>query len=189
MFCYEHGFGAHWFERLVGQGCVPLHLILAEGVMSQQVLDFCGASVAGSTRQMGDLRVSVVPFLPQDEFDQLLTLCHGNIVRGEDSFVRAQLAGRPMLWDIYPQDDSAHLAKQIAFEKRYCAGWPAEAALDYQLLSAALVERSDLLPERLRRWCDQFAVLGPLAEDWLVRIEGLPELGAQLAIFAEKLLK
>ena len=94
MFCYEHGFGAHWFERLVGQGCVPLHLILAEGVMSQQVLDFCGASVAGSTRQMGDLRVSVVPFLPQDEFDQLLTLCHGNIVRGEDSFVRAQLAGR-----------------------------------------------------------------------------------------------
>jgi uncharacterized repeat protein (TIGR03837 family) len=189
MFCYDKGFGEQWFERLVGHGSRPLHLILAEGVMRQQVVDFCGSSAAGSSRLKGDLKVSVVPFVAQVEYDQLLALCDGNIVRGEDSFVRAQLAGRPMLWDIYPQDDAAHIAKQLAFEKLYCAEWPALAALDYHELSAALVERNESLPRRLRRWCDQLSGLAGVAEDWLVRIEGLPELGAQLAIFAEKLLK
>ncbi|WZV76330.1 elongation factor P maturation arginine rhamnosyltransferase EarP [Burkholderia pseudomallei] len=34
-----------------------------------------------------------------------------NFVRGEDSFVRAQWARRPFVWQIYPQADDAHLPK------------------------------------------------------------------------------
>jgi hypothetical protein len=37
------------------------------------------------------------------------------LVRGEDSFVRAQFAGKPFIWDIYPQDIDAHLKKLDAF--------------------------------------------------------------------------
>ena len=132
MFCYDKGFPDDWLARLAGLGQAPLHLLLAEGVLTRQVFDFCGSIEVGSSRRLGDLRVSVVPFLPQLEYDQLLALCHGNVVRGEDSFVRAQLAGRPMLWDIYPQDDAAHIAKQVAFEQLYCARWSQQAALDYQ---------------------------------------------------------
>ncbi len=36
-------------------------------------------------------------------------------MRGEDSLVRALWAGRPFVWQIYPQDDGAHHAKLDAF--------------------------------------------------------------------------
>ena len=39
---------------------------------------------------------------PQDRYDELLWACDVNFVRGEDSFVRAQWAGRPFVWHIYP---------------------------------------------------------------------------------------
>ena len=53
--------------------------------------------------------------LPQSEFDRLLWACDVNFVRGEDSFVRAQWATRPFVWQIYPQSDEAHWAKLDAF--------------------------------------------------------------------------
>lgn len=70
-----------------------------------------------------DLPVSVqlisLPFIPQGDYDWLLSQCEFNIVRGEDSFVRAQLAGKPFLWHIYPQDDMAHEVKLQAFLDLY----------------------------------------------------------------------
>ena len=36
-------------------------------------------------------------------------------MRGEDSLVRALWAGKPFVWQIYPQDDGAHRAKLEAF--------------------------------------------------------------------------
>jgi uncharacterized repeat protein (TIGR03837 family) len=43
-------------------------------------------------------------------------------VRGEDSFVRAQWAGRPFVWHIYPQDENLHHKKLRAFLDRYAGG-------------------------------------------------------------------
>jgi len=40
--------------------------------------------------------------------------CDVNFVRGEDSFVRAQFAARPLVWQAYPQDEGAHLNKSAA---------------------------------------------------------------------------
>jgi uncharacterized repeat protein (TIGR03837 family) len=51
----------------------------------------------------------------------LLWSCDVNFVRGEDSFVRAQLAARPLIWQAYPQDAGAHLDKVAAFYSRYLA--------------------------------------------------------------------
>ena len=65
-----------------------------------------------------------LPALPQPAFDQLLWACHLNIVRGEDSAVRALWAGRPHIWHIYPQDDGVHADKLDAFMARWMAGWP-----------------------------------------------------------------
>jgi uncharacterized repeat protein (TIGR03837 family) len=61
------------------------------------------------------LRVSLLPLLSQTDFDQLLWTCDLNFVRGEDSLVRALWAGRPFVWQIYPQDDGAHRPKLAAF--------------------------------------------------------------------------
>jgi uncharacterized repeat protein (TIGR03837 family) len=52
----------------------------------------------------------------------LLWCCDFNAVRGEDSFVRAQWAGRPLLWHIYEQDDDAHWLKLDAFLELYLKG-------------------------------------------------------------------
>jgi uncharacterized repeat protein (TIGR03837 family) len=64
------------------------------------------------------LRTIALPYLPQDDYDRLLWACDLNIVRGEDSFVRAQWAGKPFVWQIYPQHDDAHHAKLEAFMAR-----------------------------------------------------------------------
>jgi uncharacterized repeat protein (TIGR03837 family) len=82
----------------------------------------------GETRQRGSLLLAAVPFIAQDEYDRRLWSCDLNFVRGEDSFVRAQWAARPFVWNIYPQDALAHRAKLDAFLGRYCAGLPAPLA-------------------------------------------------------------
>jgi uncharacterized repeat protein (TIGR03837 family) len=64
------------------------------------------------------------PLVPQLEFDDLLVGNALNVVRGEDSFVRAQLAARPFIWHIYPQEDNAHRAKLSAFFELYSVQLP-----------------------------------------------------------------
>jgi hypothetical protein len=66
--------------------------------------------------------VTELAFCPQGDFDELLAEHDVVFVRGEDSFVRAQLAGRPMIWQIYPTDDGAHAEKLSKFFNRYSAG-------------------------------------------------------------------
>ena len=56
-----------------------------------------------------------LPWLDQRGFDELLWSADLNLVRGEDSLVRALWAGQPFVWQIYPQHDDAHHAKLQAF--------------------------------------------------------------------------
>ncbi len=52
---------------------------------------------------------------PQPAFDEMLWASDLNLVRGEDSLVRALWAGQPLVWQIYLQHDDAHHAKLAAF--------------------------------------------------------------------------
>ena len=70
----------------------------------------------------GNLSVHPLPFLPQRRYDELLWTCELNFVRGEDSFVRAQWAAKPFVWQIYPQAEDAHMAKLDAFLAIHPAG-------------------------------------------------------------------
>ncbi|MBU3584864.1 elongation factor P maturation arginine rhamnosyltransferase EarP [Polynucleobacter sp. AM-26B4] len=81
-------------------------------------------NVSTATQKAFSLEDSAVkliqlPFIPQEDYDYLLSVCDMNLVRGEDSFVRAQWAGKPFIWDIYPQSDLAHEVKLNAFLDRY----------------------------------------------------------------------
>jgi uncharacterized repeat protein (TIGR03837 family) len=60
-----------------------------------------------------------IPFVAQQHYDRLLWCCDANLVRGEDSFVRALWSGRPFLWQAYPQAHRAHLPKVEAFIGRW----------------------------------------------------------------------
>ncbi|MCK9800210.1 elongation factor P maturation arginine rhamnosyltransferase EarP [Pseudomonas sp. MAFF 302030] len=128
LFAYENGGLASWLDALAADSR-PTHLLVPEGRILADVQRWLGeGEVAVGTLQTRDaLTVQVLPFVRQDDYDRLLWCCEFNAVRGEDSFVRAQWAGRPMLWHIYRQDDDIHLDKLDAFLERYTRGLSAEA--------------------------------------------------------------
>lgn len=103
--------------RACVQHPAPVWLVAPEGIAATVIEQWCRVHA-----QLDSPRCIVVPFMPQDQYDLLLWACDVNFVRGEDSFVRAQWAGRPFAWHIYPQDEGAHWIKLAAFLARYTAG-------------------------------------------------------------------
>lgn len=83
-----------------------------------------GVAAAAALPPAPGLRVHALPWLSQPDYDTLLQAADLNLVRGEDSFVRAQWAGRPFLWHIYPQHDGVHRDKLEAFLARHLATAP-----------------------------------------------------------------
>ncbi|NML14560.1 elongation factor P maturation arginine rhamnosyltransferase EarP [Azohydromonas caseinilytica] len=68
------------------------------------------------------VRLHCLPWLTQRDYDHLLWASDLNFVRGEDSFVRAQWANEPFVWQIYEQHDGVHAAKLQAFLDRFLQG-------------------------------------------------------------------
>jgi len=71
------------------------------------------------------VHLHALPAVAQRQFDTPLWLSDLNIVRGEDSAVRALWAARPHLWHIYEQDDGVHADKLDAFLTPWLADAPA----------------------------------------------------------------
>jgi uncharacterized repeat protein (TIGR03837 family) len=116
LFGYENAALHDLFDAWSG-GTQPVLCLVPEGRILSQVGQYFGGSAphAGSDYARGDLHVRMLPFVEQERYDELLWACDVNFVRGEDSFVRAQWAGRPFVWQIYPQHDAVHLKKLQAF--------------------------------------------------------------------------
>ncbi|MBO4387029.1 MAG: elongation factor P maturation arginine rhamnosyltransferase EarP [Treponema sp.] len=62
--------------------------------------------------------ITKLPYLNQEAWDALLCSSDFNFVRGEDSFARACLCGKPFVWHAYPQDEELHLVKAGAVLER-----------------------------------------------------------------------
>ena len=128
MFCYPHAPVAALFAAWQA-GAEPVTCLVPEGVAAEAVQAFLGAdAIAGAAGSQGALTVRVLPFVPQPDYDKLLWACELNFVRGEDSFVRAQWAGKPFVWHIYPQDENLHHKKLRAFLQRYAGDLDSLAA-------------------------------------------------------------
>lgn len=63
------------------------------------------------TQNNCSFKTEKLPRLNQTQWDELLCKSSINFIRGEDSFSRACLAGKPFLWHIYPQDEEFHIVK------------------------------------------------------------------------------
>lgn len=107
LFCYEPAALPQLLQQL-GQSTTDWqpHLLVTPGRATAAV-QALGAPDGLST--------SFLPARSQREFDDMLWACDLNLVRGEDSLVRALWAGQPFVWHIYPQHDNAHHAKLDAF--------------------------------------------------------------------------
>ena len=170
LFCYEpaalpellsqfaqHGLAGEAVQVLVAAG-------RAESAVKTAINDKKGLLRNRDGRNL--LSISYLPPLAQPDFDHLLWACELNFVRGEDSLVRALWAGKPFVWQVYPQSDDAHLDKLSAFLdmlaaplslRRFHAAWNSQepgsqvaelAALDLPGWRAcALTARSRLLAQ------------------------------------------
>ena len=115
VLCYPSAPLLTWLTAWLNQPTLPpLHLLLPGADTQPWLQSLVPLAQAHPHR----LRLSPLPFLPQTEFDPLLWCCDLNLVRGEDSWLRALWAGIPWLWQAYPQDDAAHLQKLDAFLTR-----------------------------------------------------------------------
>ena len=187
LFCYPLAPVAELFAAWQ-QGSEPVVCLVPEGVAFDAVKAFIGddAAQAGASRTRGALTVRVLPFVPQDDYDRLLWACDINLVRGEDSFVRAQWAGRPFLWHIYLQDENLHHVKLRAFLQRYAfdAGGEidslVQAALAWNGASAQPAPWTALWPALqadMRR-------IGARAQDWQQQMDAHGDLASNLLAFA-----
>lgn len=119
LFCYQQAPTASLFDAWQG-GDSAVTCLVPEGVADEAVTAFLGvAATVGVAATRGALTVRVLPFVSQQDYDLLLWACDINFVRGEDSFVRAQWAGKPFIWHIYPQDENLHHVKLRAFLQRH----------------------------------------------------------------------
>jgi uncharacterized repeat protein (TIGR03837 family) len=126
LFCYEPAALRPWLQQLAS-GPQRSALLVTPGRAAAAVktclqADFLN-KIANNPNDIGhkQLQLSehlVIHYLPtysQADYDHLLWSCDLNMVRGEDSVVRALWAGKPFIWHIYPQADGAHAAKLDAF--------------------------------------------------------------------------
>jgi uncharacterized repeat protein (TIGR03837 family) len=168
LFCYEQPALPAWLHALAQQ---PTLLLATRGHAAHQVESALGPSLA-----LGQLRAQIVAPLPQHEYDHLLWASDLNIVRGEDSFVRAQWAGAPFIWHIYPQLDGVHRAKLEAFLDRFVG--PADPRLADRVRSVARAWSDGAAPpeawpapagwqRRCRDWRDALGAQDDLATQLL----------------------
>lgn len=116
VFCYPGVPLLKWLEDLATLD-ENFDIVLTHGQREQ--LQFSSAHPTQPLALPDSIQLISIPFVSQDEYDWVLSQCDFNIVRGEDSFVRAQLAGKPFIWHIYPQEDGAHKTKLAAFLDLY----------------------------------------------------------------------
>ncbi|MDI3381156.1 elongation factor P maturation arginine rhamnosyltransferase EarP [Xenophilus aerolatus] len=113
LFCYEPPALAPLLRQWM-DGAEPTRLLVTAGRAATAVAQAL-EKLASPPEGRGALAISYLPYLPQPDFDALLGSCDLNLVRGEDSFVRAHWAGASFVWQIYPQDDDAHHVKLNAW--------------------------------------------------------------------------
>ena len=105
LFCYEPPALGDALGQLA-HATPPAHLLVTPGR---------AAAAVRALPTPPALSITWLAPCPQPAFDHLLWACDLNLVRGEDSLVRALWAGQPLVWHIYPQHDNAHHDKLDAF--------------------------------------------------------------------------
>lgn len=183
LFCYDN---APVTELLSAwhQAGHPLRCLMPVGKGLAQVSAWFGRSgvAAGERLSRDNLQLEVLPFLRQEDYDLLLWACDCNFVRGEDSFVRAQWAGRPLVWQAYVQQEETHQVKLAAFLERYCAALEPAAAVAVRQMH--LGWNSETTPDWQGFW-QMRPALQRHAPVWAAALAQAPDLASNLVIFCK----
>jgi uncharacterized repeat protein (TIGR03837 family) len=181
VFCYPGAPVERLVAALAADG-TPTLLATAPGAATGAVR----AALAASSSRAATLRQIALPWLTQAGYDRLLWSADLNFVRGEDSWVRAHWAGRPFVWQAYPQDDGAHAAKIAAFLDRALAAAAAPAAQALRGWTAAWNGLDDAAAP-LPHWTPaQLAATGSAARAWRDHLAASTDLVSRLLAFVQE---
>jgi uncharacterized repeat protein (TIGR03837 family) len=193
LFCYPVAPLASLFDAW-RDGASDITCLVPEGVAALDVGAFLAAdAVAGACATRGRLTLRVIPFLSQTDYDRLLWACDLNFVRGEDSWVRAQWAGKPFIWHIYPQEENLHHVKLRAFLQTYAGNL--ESLVDFSLRwNGATVDTHsapmDARPAWAQLWASLHAdlpIITHRAAAWQTQMLANGDLVSNLLSFARSL--
>ncbi|ASX11018.1 elongation factor P maturation arginine rhamnosyltransferase EarP [Aeromonas dhakensis] len=172
------------------QSATPVTLLLPLGRSLNDVLTGAGLADAIPTARAGDLlhsgnlAIKLLPMTDQAGYDRLLWSCDLNLVRGEDSFVRAQWAARPFLWHIYPQEEQAHMVKLNGFLDHYLAQLPTATGQWLRGFSHAL-NQGENTREWWAQWPDHAAIWQQHGRHWSHKLLQDGDLVTRLVKFLE----
>lgn len=172
------------------QGATPVTLLLPLGRSLNDVLTGAGladavpTARAGDLLRVGNLTIKLLPMTDQAGYDRLLWSCDLNLVRGEDSFVRAQWAARPFLWHIYPQEEQAHMVKLDGFLDHYLAELPTATGQWLRGFSHAL-NQGENTREWWAQWPDHAAIWQQHGRHWSHKLLQDGDLVTRLVKFLE----
>jgi uncharacterized repeat protein (TIGR03837 family) len=173
------------------EGDEPVACIVPEGIASSELDYWTGGAVphVGAPLTRGRLTLAVAPFVDQDAFDRRLWVADLNFVRGEDSFVRAQWAGQPFVWHLYPQAEDAHLTKMDAFLTRLEAGLPEGTRIGQRAFWYAWnVGAADATAEAWPAYRATMPSISVLARAWARSLARQTDLAERLVKFCESRL-
>ncbi|QSX39237.1 elongation factor P maturation arginine rhamnosyltransferase EarP [Shewanella cyperi] len=148
------------------------------------------ALTPGQRIELGMLTLHVLPMTDQQGYDRLLWSCDFNIVRGEDSFLRAQWAARPFIWHIYQQEEDYHLVKLEAFMQLYCDNLASEIAECWRNLNLSFNQQQATAVQQHWQYMDSHAV--PLlahARQWPIDALKTTDLATRLVQFVKNSLR
>jgi uncharacterized repeat protein (TIGR03837 family) len=186
LFAYPHAPVRELLDAIVASAQPTRCLVPASGLWPQVARYFGQASVsAGETYQRGQLTVSMLPFLSQLDYDRLLSACDLNFVRGEDSWVRAIWAGKPFVWQPYPQEEETHLVKLRAFLHLYYAAIDGREAIETLHVDWAIGRLDSVV---WRTVTAQHAALQAHAQHMAKALGEQQDLATQLVTFCQTLV-
>ena len=189
LFCYDNAALAALVAAWA-TGATPVICVVPAGAAADKLATILDTGLAPGTHAVrGRLTVAVIPFLDVNEYDRLLWACDVNFVRGEDSFVRAQLAARPLVWQAYVQSADAHMTKQSAFLDRYVEGLDGATAAALRGIHDAWNAQSPDIAQGWRSLIGARAAVERHALAWAARLDRGGNLASKLAEFCLDRLK
>ena len=189
LFCYPGVSIAALLDAWI-RGDDAVWCLVAEGVATREIAAVFGRPVdRDQMASRGALTLAVAPFVHQHAFDRRLWSSDLCIVRGEDSFVRAQWAAKPFAWHIYPQSERAHHAKLAAFLARYEQGLDPSTARSLRDFWVSLNESdADAVVRAWRPFREALPLLETHAQAWADRLASQRDQATQLVGFASERL-
>jgi uncharacterized repeat protein (TIGR03837 family) len=186
LFCYPHASIPDLLNAMAESNQHVDCYVPASSILPQ-VAEFFNLDAVepGFILSKKNLNIHIVPFLSQTDYDQLLTSCDINFVRGEDSWIRAIWAGKPFIWQPYLQTENTHVTKLNAFLDFFYADCEAHAkATVYKAHSAWVTDK--ITTDIWQNYLATLHVTKPFTLHKASQLATQTDLASKLVIFLQK---